>query len=227
MKKSVKIDSSNILTIVLTTALISLLTLTIIRENNLKTNTEETKNRNNMENTTDSCAIVLNNIHQRKSVRQFTSKQVSRTSLEVLAKAGMAAPTAMNIQLWHIIAIDNRATLDTLAAALPNASMLSQATAAIIVCGDTTKALEGEAHEYWVQDCSAATENILLATEAMEMGAVWTGAYPVKERTKTIQNIMKLNEDIVPLNVIAIGYPAENKEPKMKWDSTKYHYNQW
>ena len=114
-------------------------------------------------------------IYNRKSVRHFTNQMVSRKQLTELIRAGMAAPTAVNKQPWAFIAIDDRGMLDQLAEILPYAKMLKQATGAIVVCGDMTKTLDGIAQEYWIQDCSAATQNILLAAESMGLGAVWTG----------------------------------------------------
>jgi nitroreductase len=106
---------------------------------------------------------VMKNILERKSVRTYANKKVEKEDIETLLRAAMAAPSAVNAQPWVFIAIDDRQILDNLASQLPNAKMLSQAQAAIIVCGNMEKALQGEGREYWVQDCSAATQNILLA----------------------------------------------------------------
>lgn len=175
----------------------------------------------------DSTAIVLNNIASRKSVRHFTSEPVTREQLQTLARAAMAAPTACNKQPWAIIAIDDRAMLDSLCAGLPYAKMLEQAQAAMIVCGDLSKTLEGDGVQFWIQDCSAATENLLLAAEAMGLGAVWTAAYPDSERMATVQKVLNLPENIIPLNVIPVGHPTGEDQPKDKWLDGNYHLNQW
>ena len=91
--------------------------------------------------------------------------------------------------------------------------MAASAPLAIVVCGDLNKALDGDAQEYWVQDASASTENILLAAHAMGLGAVWTGTYPIKDRCASISKLLKLPANLVPLNAIVIGYPAENPMP--------------
>ena len=171
--------------------------------------------------------VVLNNIHSRKSVRHFTTKKVSKEQLVTLAKAAMAAPTARNAQPWQIIAIDDRAILDSLCAVLPYAKMLEQAPAAMLVCGDMTKALEGEGRQFWIQDCSAATENLLLAAEGMGLGAVWTAVFPDNERLKGVCRVLQLPSYIIPLNVIPVGYPTGEDMPKIKWDEEKFHYNGW
>ncbi|WP_374937823.1 nitroreductase family protein [Bacteroides stercorirosoris] len=105
--------------------------------------------------------------------------------------------------------------------------MAKEAPLAIVVCGDLSKAISGAGSDYWVQDASAATENLLLAAQGLELGAVWTGVYPIKERVKEVQKILHLPEHIIPLNVIPIGYPAENPLPKDKWKPENVHYERW
>ena len=170
---------------------------------------------------------MLNNIHSRKSVRHFTDEKVSKEQLITLAKAAMAAPTARNSQPWQIIAIDDRAVLDSLCEVLPYAKMLKQAPAAMLVCGDMTKAIEGEGRQFWIQDCSAATENLLLAAEGMGLGAVWTAVYPDNERLEGVYKVLNLPSYIIPLNVIPIGYPTGEDMPKIKWNEESFHYNGW
>lgn len=160
---------------------------------------------------------VLRIIHQRKSVRHFTDQDISRKQLETLVKAGMAAPTAVNRQSWAFYIATNRSQLDEMANVLPYAKMLTQAPAAIVVCGDLIKAGDLKDDEYWALDCSAATENILLAAESMGLGAVWTATYPGRERADHVTRILDLPEHHSPFNVIPIGYPAGNDKPKDKW----------
>lgn len=161
---------------------------------------------------------TLEVIHNRKSVRHFTDQPVSKEQLETLLRAGMAAPTAVNRQPWVFYVITQRETLDLLSEKLPYAKMLSQAQAAIVVCGDMEKAGNLKDLGYWVQDCSAATENILLAAESMGLGAVWTAAYPYDDRTKAVIEELNLPETHIPLNVIPIGYPTGEDLPKNKWN---------
>ncbi|TCO03624.1 flavin reductase [Natronoflexus pectinivorans] len=170
---------------------------------------------------------TLATIYNRKSVRNFTNQQVTKSQLTELVRSGMAAPTAVDKRPWAFVAIDDRQTLDKLAEVLPYARMLKQATSAIMVGGDLDKALSGIEQAYWVQDCSAATQNILLAAESMGLGAVWTGVHPVKDREETVKQILGLPDNIVPLNVIAIGYPTGIDTPKDKWDESILHWNRW
>lgn len=169
---------------------------------------------------------VLQNIHQRKSVRKYINKPVEKKLLEKILKAGMAAPSAVNKQPWELIVITKRETLNALAEKLPYAKMLKQSTAAIVVGGNLEKALE-QAPDYWIQDCSAVTQNILLAVEALKLGAVWTGVFPGKDRINHVKSILNLPKNIVPLNVIAIGYPDGNTPPKDKWNPKAVHWEGW
>jgi nitroreductase len=169
---------------------------------------------------------VLTVIHSRKSVRQFTDEQVSREQLEILVRAGMAGPTAMNRQPWAFIAIDNRDVLDALSDELNGNAILKRATAAIVVCGDLSKAIPS-VPDYWVQDCSAAAQNILLAVEGIGLGAVWIGIFPRDERMNAVKKVAKLPDHLIPLNVIAIGYPTGVEEPKDKWKTENMFWNSW
>ncbi|MEA5099448.1 MAG: nitroreductase family protein [Bacteroidales bacterium] len=170
---------------------------------------------------------VMENIFNRKSVRKYTKEEVKKEQLEMLVRAGMAAPSARNSQPWLFFVIDDRTILDNLAKQLPNAKMLLSAKAAIVVCGNLQKALEGDGREFWVQDCSAATQNILLAAESMGLGAVWTGAYPRKETVNIIKVELGLPEHIVPLNVIPIGWQTGEEKPKQKYTEENIRWNKW
>lgn len=164
---------------------------------------------------------ALETIFARKSVRKYLSKPVEKEKVELLMKAGMAAPTGKDTRPWEFIVVTDRVVLDSMAAALPYAKMLKDAPLAIIVCGDTTKS------SYWYLDCSAATENILLAAEALGLGAVWTATYPYDDRMEVVKKVAALPEHIRSLCVIPVGYPAIPHSPKDKWDETKVHYNKW
>lgn len=174
----------------------------------------------------DATAAVIENIMTRTSIRQFTDRPISKDTLDLLVKAGMAAPSAVNAQPWAYIVVTEKEVLDSLNNNHPYAN-LKTATAAIVVCGDLKKTKEGEAREYWVQDCSAATENILLAAHAYGLGAVWCGVYPVTERVNAVKGVLGIPEDIIPLNIITLGYPDENPEPKDKFKTENIHYQKW
>ena len=168
---------------------------------------------------------ALENIATRTSVRSYLDKPVDAALIEQLLRAGMAAPSAVNKQPWHFVVVTDKAQLAALAKANPHAGMAANAPLAIVVCGDMNKALSGEAREFWVQDCSAATENILLAANALGLGAVWTGTYPNQERCKAVSSVLQLPKNLIPLCTIVIGYPDKENTPKDKWKPENISYN--
>ena len=169
---------------------------------------------------------VVKLIMSRKSVRSFLNLPLTKSQLELIIKAGMAAPSANNKQPWSFIVITERELLNLLADKLPYAKMLHEATAAIVVCGIPEKS--GDSPEgYWVQDCSAATQNILLAIESMGLGAVWTGVYPRTDRIDTVRDVLNIPENIFPLNVIPVGYPKGEHKPKDKFKPENVHWQKW
>jgi nitroreductase len=168
---------------------------------------------------------AINNIMTRTSIRQYTNEPVSKADIETMLRAGMAAPTAVNKQPWHFVVVTDKAKLKALSGG--RGRMLEQCAVAIVVCGDMEKAMPGKAKEYWIQDCSAATENILLAANALGLGAVWTGVYPMEDRMAAVSKAMKLPETIVPLCTIVIGHPAEQPKPKDKWKPENVSYNEF
>ena len=170
---------------------------------------------------------VINNIMTRTSIRQYTDEPVSQQYVETLLRAGMAAPTAVNAQPWHFVAITDKAKLKEMAATNRRGSMIEQAALAIVVCGNMDKAMKGKGQAYWIQDCSAATENILLAAHGLGLGAVWTGLYPMDDRVAAVSQVLHLPQTIIPLCTIVIGHPAESPEPKNKWKPENVSYNEF
>ena len=168
---------------------------------------------------------VLHNILQRKSVRAYTDRTVSHEQLDTLIRAAMAAPTGRDMRPWHFIVLEGRHQLSPLAEQLPYAKMLAEAQAAVVVCGDMSVTdKEGNPSRNWTFDCSAATENLLLQAEAMGLGAVWTGVYPYDERLEAVKQVLHLPDHLIPLNVIPIGYPKGDPQPKDKYDPAKVEY---
>lgn len=164
---------------------------------------------------------ALEAIATRKSVRKFDfSRTVEDEKIEKMLRSAMCAPTAVNKQPWEFIVVKDPAVLAKLFDVHPHAR---KAPLVICVCG-TDNGLEGIAKEYWVQDCSAATENLLLAAHAMGLGAVWCGVYPIPERVADVREVLSIPLDKIPLNLICIGYGAENPPPKDKWNPAKVIY---
>lgn len=175
---------------------------------------------------TSTADAVLENIHNRKSVRQFTSEPVSAEHTETMLRAAMAAPTAVNYQPWRFVVVTEREQLDAMSEILPYAKMLRQAPMAIVVCGETTW-FDGKENPYWQQDCSAAVQNLLLAAEALGLGAVWTGVYPNMELARPLGEFLGLPGIVQPLCAIPIGHHDGTAQPKDKWKPENIHYGKW
>ena len=180
---------------------------------------------------------ALEVIMSRTSIRNFTGEAVAKEQLETILKAGMAAPSAMNVQPWRFVVLTDQARIQELLGGGPRSQMFSTAGAVILVCGQTTFLRKPwgqpdapeEEHEniFWYEDCSAAAENILLAAHALGLGAVWTAGYPAMERITPLAKALNLPENVLPLCIIPVGVPAENPEPKDKWNPDNIHWEQW
>lgn len=165
---------------------------------------------------------VIENILSRKSVRRYVSgKPVEKEKVELLLRAGMAAPSGKDRRPWEFVVVEEREKLDSMAARLPYAKMLAEAQVAIVVCADERKS------EYWYLDCSAVTQNILLAAEALGLGAVWTATYPYADRMKVVADVLDMPSYVKSLCVIPVGYPLGEQAAKNKWDEARIHYNGW
>jgi nitroreductase len=165
---------------------------------------------------------LIQTIFARRSIRSYTAEPIDEAHIQTLLEAAMAAPSASNIKPWHFVVVSDRETLDNLAEDHPYGKMLFEAPLCIAVCGDSTLSAR-----YWVQDCSAATENLLLAVAALGLGAVWLGVHPIAERVAAVREVLNLPETIVPLNLISIGHPAEQKESRTQYDKKRVHREHW
>jgi nitroreductase len=170
---------------------------------------------------------VLDCIFARKSVRHFTGSPASRDELELLMKAAMAAPTARNMQPWSFAGVLDPVILKNLAEGLPYAKMLPQAGSAVVVCGDMDKRSPGSNLELWVQDCSAATQNLLLAAESLGLGAVWTACYPYEARYRWVRKVLGLPAHIMPFSVVPVGHPSGEDVAKDKFRPENIHWDKW
>lgn len=174
----------------------------------------------------DKGQAAIENIMTRTSVRQYKDQPVEQEKIDIMLKAAMAAPTAVNLQPWHFIVITDKQTIGLLSGQQPtNAPLL------IAVCGDTDKTTTPDGKmklpDFWVEDVSAATENLLLAAHALGLGAVWTGVYPAMDRTAEVANVLNCPKNIVPMAVVRIGYPDESPEPKNKFKEENISYNKF
>lgn len=171
---------------------------------------------------------ALEMISRRRSIRKYRDKEIDYDKIDVLLRSAMYAPSAINEQPWHFIVVKDNSSLQELSEILSYGKMLSQAAAAIVVCAD--KNLCKTKEDFWVQDCSAATQNILLAATAMGIGSVWLGVYPNEDRVKAISDYFGVPDNVVPFNVISLGYPREEgalKEVPERFKKERVHYNEW
>jgi nitroreductase len=165
----------------------------------------------------------LNFIFSRRSIRRFTDEKVNENHVKLLLEAAMAAPTAMNMRPWHFVVIDDPGKLADIHRILPFGKM--QAPLAISVCGNLESAKKLVTERFWVQDCSAAAENLLLAATALGLGAVWCGVHPINRLESAISSSLNLPNYVIPLNVVFIGHPAEKKPARTQYDPAKISHN--
>ena len=167
---------------------------------------------------------MLQPILSRRSIRKFTDVRVSDKDIEDILKAAMAAPSAGNSQCWEFFVINKREILDEIPKIHPYAQMTLEAPVAILVCADITREkYKGR----WMLDCSAASQNILLAAHTKGLGAVWVGIYPEEIRMNGMIELLNLPDNIKPVSLIPIGYPAEAKSPSNRFDKSKIHFNKF
>ncbi|MFA6805752.1 MAG: nitroreductase family protein [Candidatus Methanomethylophilaceae archaeon] len=167
---------------------------------------------------------ILQEILTRRSIRKYQEKKVSGDVIKKLLHAAMQAPSANNEQPWEFIVVNNKGTLLKISEILPNAGMVKDAAVAIVICGDLEKEV---AKGRWVQDCSAATENLLLEVVHQGLGAVWTSVHPNKGKEEALRKLFNLPNNVIPLSIIPVGYPAEEKEYENRFKEERVHYEKW
>ncbi len=167
---------------------------------------------------------TLTAIMTRRSIREYTEEPVSRNEVNELLAAAMAAPSAGNSQCWQFVVIDDETLKRKIPEINPYAVMIKKAPVGVLVCGDLR--LE-KAPGFWVQDCSAAIQNMLLAAHALGLGAVWTGIHPVEERVRRFRELLKLPDHIMPLGLVVIGRPNQTLLEQDRFDPKKIRYNVW
>ncbi len=168
---------------------------------------------------------ILDTIYTRRSIRIFNRRKVDRNILTDLLKAAMAAPSASNSRPWEFIVVTDREILSELQSKIKYGKY--NAPAAIAVCANLSIAQNESAFRFWVQDCSAATENLLIAAAGMGLGTVWTGAYPKEDVMDTLRKILEIPANIFPLNLIYIGYAAEEKQPRTQYEESRVHWEKY
>ncbi len=169
---------------------------------------------------------ALNFVYSRRSIREYESRPVSMEMVREMLEAAMAAPSACAKDPWRFVVVRKPETLRRIADALPNGKMLPAADVGIVACGDL-----GAAHDrqisYLLQDVSAAIQNLLLAASALGLGACWLGVHPREDRVARVREAVKLPPDVIPVAVIAVGWPNETKSPRTRYDESKVRRESW
>jgi len=159
----------------------------------------------------------------RRSVRKFLNKPIEDEKIHQLLGAGMSAPSARNTQPWHFVVIKDKKQLETISTASPYAPFCKDSAVTIVPCVDLSLVNE----DFWVQDLSAATQNILLAARALDLGGVWIGIYPNKERVENVKKILNLSDNIMAFSLIPLGYTEIEQKKQQRFKSERVHYDQW
>lgn len=163
-------------------------------------------------------------ILSRRSIRKYNKQPISDELIKKFLEVAMSAPSAGNEQPWHFTIIDDPLILSKIPIFHNHAQMLKDASIAILVCSDMNL---DQHNGMWIQDCAAATENMLIAIHAEGLGAVWLGIYPREERITGLNKLLELPNNIIPFSLISIGYPAEQLPKSNRYDESRIHYNKW
>jgi nitroreductase len=167
---------------------------------------------------------ALDAIWTRRSIRKYRDEPLPEDLIQKLLAAAMQAPSARNQQPWQFVVIDERATLAKIPSFMPNAAMVAKAPLAILVCGDL--GLE-KSEGYWVVDCAAATQNLLLAAHALGLGAVWCGVYPREPRMAGLRRLVGLPDNVIAHSLVVLGQPAEQVWPEDRYRPERVRRNHW
>jgi nitroreductase len=166
---------------------------------------------------------ALEAIMGRRSIRKYSGKKIPEETITTLLKAAMNAPSAHNHQPWHFIVVDEHETLSKVPEYHQYSKMLEGASHAIIVLGDNNI----QETDFWIHDCSAATENILIAAKSLGLGAVWLGVHPHKDLIDGTKKLFNIPDHVTPLCIISLGYPEETKPPRENYNPERIHKNKW
>jgi nitroreductase len=166
---------------------------------------------------------ALQAILTRRSVRKYAGKPVGDETVKTLLEAAMSAPSAHNKQPWHFIIIRDRATLTKIPEYHQYSKMLESAALAVVICGDS----KVQETDFWIEDCSAATENMLIAANALGLGAVWLGVHPSRQLMEDTRKLLGIPGHVNPLCIVSLGYPSEQKTPRQNYNSERVHADKW
>jgi nitroreductase len=168
---------------------------------------------------------ILDTIFSRRSIRVYDRKKLDKETITKLLKAAMAAPSASNSRPWEFVVVTDEEKINIFRSKMKYGNY--NASAIIIVCGNTAIAQNDSAKRFWVQDCSAATENLLVAAAGLGLGTCWVASYPKEDVMKIVRETLGIPEDVFPLNLLYVGYPAEEKAPRTQYDEKRVHWEKY
>lgn len=167
---------------------------------------------------------MIDLIISRRSIRKYSDKEIEKESIDKILKSAMYAPSAMNLQPWHFVVFDKKELFEKIIKAIPHAEMIRTADKCILVCGDSSK----EKNESWlIQNCSAAIQNILLASHSLGIGSCWIAIHGMPEVLNNVKKEFNLPEENIPIALISLGYPDELVNTEDRFDKKKIHFNGW
>jgi nitroreductase len=167
---------------------------------------------------------VIECLLSRRSIRAFSDRPVEPRQIQTLLEVFFRSPSAADARPWHLVVVEDRARLAALADAMPKCDMLRTAAAGLVVCGDPSlEKIPG----FWVQDCAAATENLLIALHGLGLGGVWIGLHPVEAREEAVREQLGLPPGRIPFSLTALGWPAETPAPDTRYDVARLHRDRW
>lgn len=169
---------------------------------------------------------TLHSIMNRTAIRSYQNQTISADTIELLLRAGMAAPSCVNLQPWELLVLTDKESREKVVRGLGCNDFVSAAPVVIIPCANMQKIFDGDTYN-WMADLSAVSENILVAAQGLGLGGCWVGGWPNDSRVSGLRREFGLPEHIIPVSILPIGYPAEHPEPKDKWKPEKVHYNKW
>lgn len=167
---------------------------------------------------------MIEHILDRRSIRRFTDQKIDNKTIKDILTAAMYAPSAVNLQPWHFVVIDQWPMMEKIMEIHPHARMLQTASHAIVVCGDLQLQHDDG---YWVVDCGAATQNLLLAAYTLGLGSCWVGIHPREERKTAFSRLLSLPSHVLPFALVALGYPDEQKRRPERFHPDKVKLNDW
>lgn len=158
----------------------------------------------------------------RRSIRRFTPEDVSDQDERTLIEAAFAAPSSMNGRPWHFVIVRDAETRALLSSVHEWSGLLAHAplVIAVLARADAT---------YWVEDCAAATENVLIAATALDLGSCWVGVWeqgprPHPDELKALEILGTTAAAHRCLCLIGVGHPADRKAPRTQFQPTKLSY---